>query len=277
VSEVRHHPITGEPLVFAPERAARGGAFAGNPSNARCPFCPGHEADTPPEIARIGDLWRVRVFPNKYPPLDGAEVIVESPHHDASFDAVDDPREIVQLYVDRVRAHDAAAYVQLFKNEGMLAGSSIPHLHSQLVPAPFVPPRIAREIAGFGAAKSCPLCDAREFLLIDETKTFLALSPLAASFAYQQWLVPKRHVANVTLLNESEREDLASLLQRGARIVRRLSDSYNWLFLGFPRDSGAHFYVDLFPRLTMLAGFELGTGTFVEIIDPALAVERLRS
>jgi UDPglucose--hexose-1-phosphate uridylyltransferase len=296
VSEVRRNPITGDPLVFAPERAARPGAMSTSEprylgtsgdrrgtedprylGTDRCPFCPGHESDTPPEIAQLGDPWRARVFPNKYPPLDGAEVIVESPQHDAAFDAIDNPLEIVQLYADRVRAHGDAAYVHLFKNEGRLAGSSIPHLHSQLIPTPFLPLRIARELAAFDVASRCPLCDAREFLVIHENDTFRALAPLAASFAYQQWLVPRRHVSDLTALRGDELRDLAGLLKLASGKVRAIASSYNWAFLNFPRASGAHFYIDLFPRMTMLAGFELGTGTFVEIIDPAIAVERLRA
>src|SRR5687768_4156470 len=84
----RTHPLTGEPILFAPNRAARPRAF-GDPSSERCPFCPGHESDTPAEVARIGDPWRVRVFPNKYPPVDGAEVIVEAPGHDDPFHSIE--------------------------------------------------------------------------------------------------------------------------------------------------------------------------------------------
>ena len=66
--------ITGEPTLFAPERAARPHAFAGDRDAGRCPFCAGHEEDTPPSLATVGDPWRVRVFPNKYPSIAGAEV-----------------------------------------------------------------------------------------------------------------------------------------------------------------------------------------------------------
>ena len=64
---LRNHPITGEPILFAPERASRPRAFAGDESTDRCPFCPGNETDTPPTIAAAGEPWRVRVFANKFP------------------------------------------------------------------------------------------------------------------------------------------------------------------------------------------------------------------
>lgn len=266
MTEVRRNPITGEPIVFSPERAGRPRAFVDSPEDARCPFCPGHESDTPPEIVRIGDPWRARVVPNKYPPLPGAEVIIESPDHDAGSEAIDD--DIVRLYADRYRAHADAAYVSLFKNEGARAGSSIPHLHSQLVPMPFVPPRVAGEVAGFTA--TCPLCFELPNV-IRETNTFTWFAPHASSMAYQQWIAPRRHVASMIELKDAELADLASLLRSAASAMRAIADAYNWMFMNLP-----HFYVDLFPRLTTIAGFELGTGTFVEIVDPAAAARLLR-
>lgn len=271
----RRNVITGEPILFAPDRAARPRAF-GDDSNERCPFCPGHESDTPPTIVAAGDPWRVRVFPNKYPSVEGAEVIVESPEHEATFDALAHAEEVVQMYVDRYRAHEDAAYAAVFKNEGSRAGSSIPHVHSQVMPVPFTPPRIERESAAFASAQSCPLC-APPGEIIRETEHFVWLAPHGAAFAYQQWLVPKRHVFEMTMFTDAELADLASLLRLASHAMLTLGDSYNWSFLNFPRSPAAHAYVDLIPRLTSIAGFELGTGTFVEIIDPAAAARRLRS
>jgi UDPglucose--hexose-1-phosphate uridylyltransferase len=265
VTSVRRNPLTGDPILFAPERAARPHAFGDHEDDARCPFCAGHEEDTPPEILRVGNPWRVRVVPNKYPPIAGAEVIIESPRHDAQFD---NP-EIVHLYAQRHRAHPDAAYVALFKNEGARAGSSIAHVHSQLIRLPFVPPRIERERAAF--ANACPLCEAQPNV-IHETTMFTWFAPHASSMAYQQWIVPKRHAASIGELHDAELDELAVLLRDASRAMRSLSDAYNWMFVNTP-----HFYVDLFPRMTTLAGLELGTGTFVAIIDPAAAAERFRS
>ncbi|MGZ8779110.1 MAG: galactose-1-phosphate uridylyltransferase [Thermoanaerobaculia bacterium] len=268
----RTNPITGEPVLFAPERASRRGAF-GDESPERCPFCPGHESDTPPELARIGEPWRVRVFPNKYPPIDGAEVIVESPRHEESFATAAHAEDIVRMYADRCRAHADAAFVSLFKNEGTRAGASIAHAHSQVVPLPFLPPRIERELAGFG--RGCALCDLREHV-IRETELFLWLSPSASAFPYQQWIVPKRHVHELGAMKDDELRELASLLRDAARTTRAIAPAFNWMFMSFPRAETAHFYVDLVPRMAAIAGFELHTGTFVEIIDPADAARRLR-
>lgn len=275
---VRRNVITGEPVLFAPERAARSGAFTGGgDANERCPFCAGHEADTPPEIARAGDAhrWTARVVPNKYPAAAGAEVIVESANHGVRFESIEDADAVVRLYAERYRAHRDAAYVAVFKNEGAAAGSSIDHVHSQVVPVPFVPARIARELAAF--AERCPLCEAldthrREGLVIRETASFVWLAPWGSSVPYQQWIVPKEHVAEMTALDAVE---LAALLREAARATGDVAAAYNWAFINFPRSNG-HAYVDVLPRMTGIAGFELGTGTFVEIVDPAVAAARLR-
>ncbi|HYR29719.1 MAG TPA: DUF4921 family protein, partial [Thermoanaerobaculia bacterium] len=247
-------------------------------SEARCPFCPGHESDTPPEIVRAGDAngWHARVFPNKYPPVAGAEVIVESADHAARFESIEDAEAVVTLYVDRYRAHADAAYTAVFKNEGPAAGSSIEHVHSQIVPLPFVPPRIARELEAFGDA--CPLCAAierhrGEGLVIRESASFVWLAPSGSWVAYQQWVVPKAHVSEMTSFDIAE---LASLLREVARATGAAAPAYNWAFINFPRSTRGHAYVDVLPRMTAIAGLELGTGTFVEIVDPARAAEILR-
>lgn len=269
---IRRNPLTGDPILFAPARAERPRAF-GDDESARCPFCPGHESDTPPTIVQAGDPWRVRVFPNKYPSIEHAEVIVESPHHEHTFDRIEHAHDVVRTYADRYRAHANAQYTAIFKNEGTRAGASIAHVHSQVMPLPFTPPRIARELASF--AHGCALC-ALDGTIIRDGDAFTWIAPAASSFAYQQWLVPKRHVAELSDFDDDELRELASLLRTASRAMLTLSDSYNWMFMNFPRASGAHCYIDLVPRLASIAGLELGTGTFVEIIDPAAAAERLR-
>jgi UDPglucose--hexose-1-phosphate uridylyltransferase len=271
VVTVHRNAITGEPVLFAPQRAERPGAF-GAEDRPRCPFCPGHEADTPPTIAAIGEPWRVRVFANKYPAAEGAEVIVESPEHGATFDRIAHAEEAVRMYMSRYRAHAGAAYTAIFRNEGAGAGSSIPHLHSQVVPLPFVPPRIERESAAFARAAACPLCEPAG-PVIAETASLTWLAPAASALPYQQWIVPKAHVSDMTVLDPGE---LAGLLQSAAAAMRTLADSWNWMFMNFPHERAAHCYIELFPRLTTIAGLELGTGAFVNIVDPEDAAGRLR-
>lgn len=225
-------PITGDPVILAPERSDRPNVYDGAP----CPFCPGAEDQTPPEIARDGDPWRIRVFPNRYPPTEHAEVVVESAKHEDTFDALDSDhaQRAIEITFDRYRALAAnAAYVCIFKNHGRLAGASIPHLHSQLVALPFLPPRVITEEEAFAKATTCPLCDVREHLLIAESEHYRWFAPHGARFAYQQWIVPKSHEHDL-----DEPREIASLMQASARAMRSISDAFNWTFVAFPHRAG---------------------------------------
>jgi UDPglucose--hexose-1-phosphate uridylyltransferase len=257
-------PITNDPVILAPEREQRPNVFEGAP----CPFCPGAEDQTPPEIARDGEPWRIRVFPNRYPPTEHAEVIVESASHIDAFDelSADHAARAVQIYFERYRAIEAN-YVSIFKNHGRLAGASIPHLHSQIVGTPFIPLRPAREGDAFAAR--CALCEAGH-PLIRETEHYRWIAPHGSRLGYQQWIVPKSHEHDLR-----EPCELASLLQASTRAMRTISDAFNWAFITFPHQPRGHWYVELFPRIAMIAGYELGTGTFINSIAPIDAAKTL--
>jgi UDPglucose--hexose-1-phosphate uridylyltransferase len=264
---IEHQPLTGDPVIVAPHREQRPNVFRGD----ACPFCPGHEQETPPAVVTEGEPWRVRVFPNKYPATEWHEVIVESPRHDDGFDdlAPADAARALEIALERRRvlARDAA-HVSLFKNHGALAGASISHLHSQILGTPFVPPRVAREAAAF--ENGCPLCDLQE-PLIEETKHYRWVAPRGSPFAYQQWIVPHAHAAE-----PGEPHELARLLQASARAMRSLAGAFNWIFMTFPRATRGHWYVEIFPRTTMVAGFEIGSGTGINTVTAESAAGVLR-
>ena len=144
---IRRNPITGAPVLLAPERLLRPHALGGD-EEIVCPFCPGHERETPPEIWRDGDPWSIRVFPNKYPATERHEIVVETADHDAGFEDLDRAAGIVDAWLDRYRALSPAI---IFKNHGRAAGASLTHAHSQILGTPFVPPRLAAEAAAFVA------------------------------------------------------------------------------------------------------------------------------
>lgn len=184
--ELRRDPAGGHWVIIAPERAKRPDEFKTGPVHvapgaaATCPFCPGRESHTPPEIIAVrppgstpnGPGWRVRVVPNKYPalvrqaelpvPMTGGlfqtlagagmhEVLIETPDHGTDFSLLSPgaAAEVVRTWRDRLRALEAesfCAYVQLFKNYGREAGASLSHPHSQVVALPVVPGRIREEI-----------------------------------------------------------------------------------------------------------------------------------
>ena len=251
MTEVRRHLITGEPILYAPDRADRP-----RWDSAACPFCPGQEHETPPEIARAGDPWRVRVFPNKFPFVEHHEVIVEAREHDETFATIAHAPDVVAMYVERYRALRTFGTVVLFKNHGPMAGASLPHEHSQIAALPFVPPRIAREAEAFRRAAECPLCKVQNAEA--ENGSFRMIDPGARMFSDERWIVPKRHLSEMSPANVA---DLAEMLQRAAR---RTTGAYNWLFFNYPDAPRAHFYISVAPRVSPVAGFELETGTFVD-------------
>ena len=278
--DVRRHPITGEPILFAPERSGRPNAF-GPEDQSICPFCPGNESLTPPSLEEAGAPWRVRVFANKYPAVAGHEVVVESPRHDDRFETLAHPAEAIATWIRRYRAHREARYVAVFKNEGERAGASLEHIHSQIMPLSFIPPRVQRHLDAFAAAKTCPLCDAlethrRDGLVVAENDTFVAFAPSGSQHAYEQWIAPLRHEGEFTALSDGAVEDLALILQRSTAAARSVSPAQNVIAMNFRNEPSAHFYLQVIPRITSIAGFELGSGTFIDIVDPALAAERLR-
>lgn len=197
MSEFRQDPISGRWVVIAKDRAGRPDEFQPAPYRrvaTTCPFCFGHEDDTPlavatypPDVSGSGDRWQVRVVPNRYPAvtLDNGssspthamsesragfgihEVIIESPDHAVSFTDLSD--ELVQwtfvAYRDRLAAlacDERLRYAQVFKNVGASGGASIEHIHSQLVATSFVPADVQAELDGSRAwharTGACPFC-----------------------------------------------------------------------------------------------------------------------
>ncbi|HVT04040.1 MAG TPA: DUF4931 domain-containing protein [Thermoanaerobaculia bacterium] len=294
------NPITGLPVILAPERGARPNALQSatndQHASAACPFCAGNEDQTPPEIIRLSDAesWDVRVVPNKYPfmSMTGTqirghhEVIIESGEHDARWEnqSVDHIERIVTSYKSRFDALSAdAEYVLLFKNFGPRSGQSIDHLHSQIVSLPFVPEAAVRESEGFDRQEregaGCPLCRlhlSADNLRIATTPAFQIVSAPAARFPYEIWIVPDRHAE--TFVDVAAADIGRALTVAVTALVQRWpSISYNWEFRQFARRGKAcHWYVAIEPRLTTMAGFELATGMWINIVPPRQAASELR-
>jgi UDPglucose--hexose-1-phosphate uridylyltransferase len=297
VSNLLRHPLTGEWVLYAPSRGDRPGAFESRRPRTRtpreqCPFCPGNEHETPPEIYRTGsaERWKTRVVPNRYPAItavDGGahEVVIESPDHDVRFHSlsVEQAQTVIDTWQLRHQAlslRGDIAFVTIFKNDGPDSGQSIDHLHSQIVALPTVPTRAALIANGFGGG-SCPLCQVvLEPLLLRENETFTAVAPPVALYPYEIWILPKRHVASLAPLSLSERTDLAHLMQNASEAFARVLDdsSFNWILHTSPLPERAefHWFVQAFPRLAQQGGFELGTGMQINIVEMARAVEELR-
>ena len=324
MSELRHDPIAGSWVIMAPERAARPLDFRRPPPQAQaresCPFCPGRESMTPPEISsiRAGDAWRIRVVPNKYPALrvegelrtggDGLlesmtgvgahEVVIEGPEHVLSLTELPGDRIAAILETYRSRLVDLKrdmrlAYGLVFKNVGERAGASLEHVHSQIIATPVVPERVHAEFercAGYlRATHRCRPCDlvARELKegvrVVAETPRFAAIEPWAAKSPFETHLVPKEHTAHFEAIDDGAIAELAGLLQSTLKRVERALDgpAYNVLIHTAPLNGHSpeawHWRIEIIPRVAGLAGFEWGTGFFINTVPPEAAAEFLRS
>lgn len=250
--------------MIAPGRAKRPGAArpALDPPTAQeletCPFCPGHEDMTPPQTLVLPDAgdWRVRVVPNLYPALEYQEVVVHSRRHVRSLAELegDEPELVARAWQRRAAA--VPGYVHALVNEGREAGSSLPHSHSQLVWLPEPPPRRARPRleqfqAEEGLVAGCPWASRLPYETV--------IAPVEPDpFGLQSGL-------------------LAPAVRLLVEIVRRLHAVEGPVPLNaWVEHDERDWRLVLLPRLTILAGLELGAGIFVNTLPPDEAAKRLR-
>jgi UDPglucose--hexose-1-phosphate uridylyltransferase len=326
--ELRKDPVVERWVIIATERARRPMDFAPEPPPPRriedCPFCPGREDRTPPEIYRSGGPedgpWTVRVVPNKFPALHGDgdggevhatgegiydriegvgahEVVVESPDHFAGLGTLPAAHvgEILGAYRERLlalRKDPRLEYVLIFKNHGVQAGASLEHPHSQLIATPILPELIAEELEGalryFRMKERCVWCDVVRqerrsgSRLVLEDERFVAVAPYASRFPYETWILPTAHRPHFESLQPDEVDALARLLRElVARLGRLFVDPpYNFALHTAPLKAADpehfHWHLELMPKLTRLAGFELGTGFFINPTPPEDAARFLR-
>lgn len=263
-------PISGEWSLQAPVRSARPNEFIAGPSE-RCPFCPGNEDLTPPEIARAPaeGAWAVRVFANKYPAIEPPEgfheVIVDTPAHTRQISAVG-----VAMWRDRYRAAldtMPSCYPMIFKNCGAQGGATIVHPHTQLVALPQRPARLA----AMETSEHCPWCGEADRssdlgLLVETNDALRAYVRPASRFAFALTLLPRECIASPSAASDATWGALADVLERlGAGIAAEHGGeaSFNVLLLGDPHSSAFHWHVELVLRRGAIAGFELSSGAYI--------------
>lgn len=329
--QLRQDLITGRWVAVATERARRPDSFTQAIKEAVtakdvCPFCPGHEAMTPPEVlayraagsAANTEGWWIRVVPNLYAAFrleadgqehrDGrfwqrdaigaCEVLISSPDHRAPTPLL--PRrqveEIVQSYVDRYRHHaenPALEHVLILYNHGRPAGASLEHPHSQLYAISLIPPSFHDELSGarrfMDANRGCVFCrtlqderDARARVVF-ENDAFVVFAPFAARTPFETWIVPRRHSASFADLDLSrEKPAFAEALQLTLAALREgLNDPpFNYYIHSAPLKARIgdeyHWHLELIPKLSTAAGFELGTGMWINVVKPEDSAAFLR-
>lgn len=301
-----------------------------------CPFCPGQEGKTPPELFAVrapgsavnGPGWQVRAVSNKFPVLRiegelarhnvglyetmqgiGAhEVIIETPDHDRTMAdlSAEEIALVLQSYRARLldlRRDPRFRYLQLFKNHGVEAGAPLPHSHSQLMAVPITPPTVKIELNAcqqhFLANDRCLICDLiiqergdGRRLVIDDGQ-FVVTTPYASCSPFELRVFPRRHCHDFALQDDSELLACAVVLREALRRLRNLLRDPPFNFIlhtappqqsrpgrpdyweSLPRDY--HWHLELVPRLSHIAGFEWGSGFFINLMPPEEAARFLRA
>ncbi|HHV74893.1 MAG TPA: galactose-1-phosphate uridylyltransferase [Thermoanaerobacterium sp.] len=287
-------------------------------SSGVCPFCPGNETMTPPTLVEFrgeDGMWTLRGFNNKFAAFkkdvnvakhegelyqadDGygvAEIIVESQHHDMTLgqmevEGIENIMKALILRYDDIAKDEKIKYVQMFKNFGANGGASLEHGHWQIMGVSFVPEILERELKGVERHKAdtgrCPYChiideEMREKArIVAENDKFIVICPYASQFAYESWILPKKHVKAFNEMDDDDIRSLSSLLKSLIKKYEDLFDNppYNIVIHTVPHHDRRdfHWHVEILPRLTTFAGFELATGAYINPTPPEEAASILR-
>ncbi|ABQ46060.1 MULTISPECIES: galactose-1-phosphate uridylyltransferase [Thermotoga] len=225
------------------------------------------------------------------------DVVVETPDHNSHLAVMDykNVEEVIWAYkirYEQLMKDERIKYILIFKNHGKDAGASLSHPHSQIIALPIMPKRVQEELDGskeyYEYKERCPFCDIideekkeRE-RIVEENDHFIALEPFAARFPFETWILPKRHMNSFHLISEDEVGSLAKILKNVLyRIYAALDNPpYNLLIHTAPTSLEGkdyyHWHIEIFPRLTKVAGFEWGTGFYINIVPPEDAARYLR-
>lgn len=297
-------------VIISDERQFRPNEYI---SKVKCPFCPGNEEETPPEIYSLRDKkgWFIRVVPNKYPALlyddknfveeEGInkknylngihEVIIEDRIHSIKIHKIKHLDQVLNAYAFRMKElyrRKTIKYVMIFKNYGKNAGASLVHPHSQIIALPILPYRIVDEVNHFEyyykKNKRCAMCDIikneikikkRVISLNDD---FIAFAPFASRFNFEIWIAPRKHIINFYELNNYNQ--LALIIKDVFYKLHKSIEglSYNMIIHSSPRNSkNFHLHIEILPKLAMPAGFEWGSGFYINTISPEKVSEILKS
>ncbi len=314
--ELRKDYILNNFVIISEKRGKRPFEFKKEPAKIvkkKCFFCPGNEDQTPPEIGRtdLGRSWKIRWFDNKFAAVTPEgnpeirtdnefftfadaygyhEIIVDTNlhgEHPADFDE-EDWRKVLKVYGQRIEdleKDEKVKYVNLFKNHGIDAGTSLVHSHSQIITTQIVPRRVQEKVKALRAHRekkdSCAYC---EILNIEkqsdrrcfENETFVSFTPYASRYHFENWIFPKRHTGRLKDLSEEELNDLGKILKEVLGKIKKLNASYNLCFHYAPKGEDLHFHIEVLPRLTTPGGFELGTEIIINTLSPEKAASFYR-
>jgi UDPglucose--hexose-1-phosphate uridylyltransferase len=251
-----------------------------------------------PALVIEGDLDKVgEGLYDKMNGIGAHEVIIETPNHDESFTYLPQGRMKLVFIAFRDRladlAHDARfKYVMIFKNHGRAAGASLEHSHSQLVALPILPRMITSELEGclayFRYKERCIFCDiihqekSQQSRVICENEHFIAFVPFAPRSPFEMWILPKQHSSSYVSMDNRLFDSLTELFSECMLRLDKcmLGVPYNFVLHTAPLRSQPldhfHWHFEIMPKLTSIAGFEWGSGFYINPIPPEEAAEFLR-
>jgi len=225
------------------------------------------------------------------------EVVVETPDHGRNLALLseDDVERVVQSYKARyieIAKDPRVLHVTIFKNHGKDAGTSLEHPHSQIIATPVIPPnvrgRMEEALRFYDENGYCLFCQVMQeemedgTRIVHQTPHFVCLVPYASLSPFAAWVFPRRHMASFSEIQPEEMRDLAGALRVVlGKLYYGLGDpDYNFIIRTSPCENRYsrhyHWYLSLIPRLTKVAGFELGSGMYINVTLPEANAEFLR-
>jgi len=217
------------------------------------------------------------------------EVIIENPSHEKTFSALP-PEEMIftfRAFRDRIRdlaKDERFRYVMVFKNFGKAAGASLEHSHSQLVALPIVPRKVSSELEGslsyYKYKDRCIFCDIirqerqQDIRKVCENDYFVTITPYAPRSPFEMWIMPRYHHSNYAAQDETSLQALTDIFSQSLRRLDACIPNapYNFVLhtqpLRSPRLDHYHWHFEIVPKLTSIAGFEWGTGFYINPMPP---------
>jgi UDPglucose--hexose-1-phosphate uridylyltransferase len=225
------------------------------------------------------------------------EVVIETERHDVDLFDLPENRfeDVLWAYRDRLldlKKDRRFKSVIIFKNHGADAGASLTHSHSQLIALPVVPKRVYEEMSGcreyFRFRDRCLFCDIivqemeQKVRIVEESGEFIACSPYAPRFPFETWIVPKRHQCAYEMIERDQAKSLAAIFRRTLRRLNLALENppFNYIvhsaaFQEWAGDS-YHWHIEIMPKLTKVAGFEWGSGFYINPTPPEESAKYLR-
>ncbi len=252
-----------------------------------------------PALTDVGEVRETTIgIYNTMSGIGAHEVIVETTDYSKSPALLKESEvnTIVDTYVNRYKKlseRKELKYIQIFRNHGKIAGASMEHPHSQIIATPVVPPIVERRLNGakryYDHNGKCVFCeilseekrDGRR--IVFENEDFIVFEPFASKTPFETWIMPKKHNMKFECMDDSTRTSFAKVLRKTLRAMYAgLSDpAYNFVICTPPVNEGtedkySHWYVEIVPRLTVAAGFEMGTGIYINVATPEDTASFLR-